>query len=161
MKLARTSFAAVLTLAFAALRAEEFSPTIKPVPEKPAPPPALAPGVDLREVDKPRNTIIRLPSYVVKEDKEPKAPALKERDVLTTKAKIRIAYRDHPGLHFGNLPFFTNDGIAAAMAAEEERLEQKRESYDLVSLLPAGPDAKKAKAIVDQAFARTNFAPSR
>jgi hypothetical protein len=119
-------------------------------------PKAVEPGADLREVDKPRNGIIRLPSYLVQEEK---LPALKPRDMLTPQGGLDLAYRRHPGLRFGNFWIFRNDGIALFMLEEEMRLERQRESYDLVSLLPT-TEAKKTKAMVDQAFSRTDFGPS-
>src|SRR5215216_1868278 len=45
---------------------------------------------DLRDSDKPRNGIIRLPKVMVQ---EPKQPKIKERDLLTPQAKIALAYK--------------------------------------------------------------------
>jgi hypothetical protein len=175
-------FVAVLAASFAGA-AETFSPTLSP-PASPAisadvrpispaiagklagaspkftPPPqgvsrSPEPGTDLREIDKPRNGIIRLPNYIVREEKTPAVKHLEERDILTAKGRLDFVMRRHPGLHVGNL-FGLNDGVALAMAAEQERLERKQETYDLVSLLPVG-EAKKAKAIADAQFARKDF----
>jgi hypothetical protein len=122
-----------------------------------APPPQAEPAADLREADKPRNGIIRLPSYLVQEEK---LPAFKERDLLTPQGRLKLAYQRHPGLHFGNIRIFRNDGIALMMLEEEERLERRQEFYDLASLLPR-PEAKKAKALADEAFARSDFSGTR
>jgi hypothetical protein len=119
------------------------------VPSKPT-----EPLPDLREIDKPRNTIIRLPPYLVPEGKPP--PVLKERELLTPPARRELALKKFPGLRFGSFWIFSNDGIAEAMLREEERLEQKREFEDLASLMrytdPAKHDAVKKE--VDRAFLR-------
>ena len=86
---------------------------------------------DLREIDKPRNGIIRLPKYIVQ---EPKIPAFKERELLTLQGKLNLAYKRHPGLRFGSLPFLSNNGIALFMLAEEEQLERKAEREELYGL---------------------------
>jgi len=123
----------------------KFDATLQKKPAEPA--------VDLREVDKPRNTIIRLPNYVVREEKP---PVFKERELRTPKGRLEYAYQRHPGLRLGSFGIFSNDGIAAAMLAEEERLEKKREFEDLVSLMrftdPAGQENTKRE--VDRAFLR-------
>ena len=105
---------------------------------------------DLREIDKPRNTIIRLPSYLVQEERP---PTFKERELRTPKERVALGYRKHPGLHLGNLWIFRNDGIAAAMIAEEERLERKKEMEDLASLMSIS-EQKTVKPMVEQAFMR-------
>jgi hypothetical protein len=120
--------------------------------------PELAP--DLRETDKPRNGIIRLPDFVVLEDRPVK---IKERDMLTPMAKVKLGYLRHPGLKFGNfLSFlgFNNDGIAAMLVEQELALERKREFYDLVSLLPPA-QAKQAKAMADDAYSGKSFTGAR
>src|SRR5687767_15559235 len=65
----------------AAAQLAAAAPKYESTPAKPA-----EPLPDLRETDKPRNTIIRLPSYLVQEDK---APVLKERELLTPKERVR------------------------------------------------------------------------
>jgi hypothetical protein len=124
----------------------KYTPPAAPAPQVEATP-------DLREVDKPRNGIVRLPSYLVQEEK---LPAFKERELLTPQGRLKLAYQRHPGLNFGNIWIFRNDGIALMMLEEEERLERRQEFYDLASLLPR-PEAKKAKALADEAFSRADF----
>jgi hypothetical protein len=108
---------------------------------------------DLRETDKPRNTIVRLPRYVVQEEKP---PVFKERELLTPQARVKLALAKHPGLHFGSFWIFNNDGIALAMLAEEERLEQKREFEDLAAMTRFSDPATHAtvKREVERAFMR-------
>ena len=101
---------------------------------------------------KPRNTIIRLPEYVVR---DPKVAPVKEREILTGKGRLELARRKHPGVKIGNL-FGLNNGIALAMLAEEERLEQKREFEELAELTRLTDPANhpKIKREVGQAFMR-------
>ena len=128
-----------------AAAAPKFDPAAAAKPAEPAP--------DLRETDRPRNTIVRLPRYVVQEEKP---PVFKERELLTPKARIKLAMAKHPGLHFGSFWIFSNEGIALAMLAEEERLEQKREFEDLAAMTRFSDPATHAtvKREVERAFMR-------
>jgi len=101
---------------------------------------------------KPRNTIIRLPEYVVR---DPKVPSIKEREVLTPSARLALARKRNPGIRIGNL-FGLNNGVALGMLAEEERLERKREFEDLASLTQLSDPANhpRIKRQVEQAFMR-------
>lgn len=120
------------------------------------PPPATAPATapaDLRAVDRPRNTIFRLPQYVVQDEKP---PAFKERHLLTPTGRLSLALQRYPGLRFGSLPFFSNHGLALAMLAEDDRLERKAERDDLVTLLSLPSDRAKARAEVQQTFLRSD-----
>jgi len=137
---------------------EQPSLAAKPVAMQPLAK-TLEPGVDLREVDKPRNTIFRLPDFVATDQKVRRTRPIREIDLMTPRAKIEAMHQKHPGLRV-SLPFLSNDGIALAMYEEEQQLARKRQTYDLVSLLPAGPQAKKARAIADEAFSRADFGPS-
>jgi hypothetical protein len=139
------------TAAKLAVVAPKFD-SVPPKPETTDAPAKPTEPIDLREIDKPRNTIIRLPNYLVQEEKP---SVIKEREVLTPKARLENAYKKHPGLHVGSLPFLSNDGIALFMQQEDERLERKSEFEDLVSLLRFGDPAHAAvKSEVEQAFMR-------
>lgn len=94
-------------------------------PPKPAP---KAPGeeVDLREIDKPRNQIIRLPQYVVREERP---PVFTEREISTTKGLNAIALRRYfsqTGLALNRftVPLFgiSKEAYAQMLYAEDERL---------------------------------------
>jgi len=62
-------------------------------PPEPAPPPKpVEEQPDLREVDKPKNTIIRLPDYVVR---EAKPPVFRERDINTKAGMANIAMKKY------------------------------------------------------------------
>lgn len=124
------------------------APAFKPAEAKPAP----AAPVELPE-EKPRNTIIRLPRYIVEGDRP---PVLKSRDLLTPPAKVALGFKRYPGLHIGSLPFLSNAGWAREMIEEDLALERKREMSDLVSLLPTGPaQDKQVKEAVQQMVSQT------
>lgn len=122
--------------------APKFDPTAATKPATPAP--------DLREIDKPRNTIIRLPEYIVQEQ-EP--PIIKENVIETPKARLERALKKNPGLRFGSFWIFRNDGIALFMQEEDERLERMKDANDLLTLLPAS-EQKQLKPVVDRTFIR-------
>lgn len=132
------------TAAKLAATVPKYDPTPAAQPPEPAP--------DLRATDKPRNTIVRLPPYIVQERK---APALLERDLRTPKARLELALKRHSGLHLGNF-LGSNEWLALAMLAEEERLELKRELEDMADLMRFGDPAThaKVKREVEQAFLR-------
>lgn len=123
-----------------------------PPPSPVATPPAES-AVDLREVDRPRNTIVRLPSYLVREEKP---VILTERELQTPRARLQLALKKYPGLRLGSFWIFRNDGIALAMLAEEERLEQKHYFEELVQLTHFSAPGTKAtvKQAVEHAFMR-------
>jgi hypothetical protein len=79
------------------------------------------------EPSAPRNGIIRLPSYVVRDKK---LPEFKPRELLTPAGRLDLALKRHPGLKFG--PFASlNKGPALQMLAEEEAIERRAELSDL------------------------------
>lgn len=133
-----------------------LAPKFTPPPETPAEPrpPARVPAETKTtdDSDKPRNQIIRLPSYLVQDYR---ISNYKERYILTPQAKIDLQFKKLPGLHIGNL-FGLNQGIAAFMLWEEERLERMREMQDLAGLMSYGPpdEFKKVKREVQKAFIR-------
>lgn len=85
----------------------------KPVEKKQGPAP------ETEEADKPKNDIVRLPNYVVRE-KRP--PVFTERELATPERKADLAIKIHPGLKFGPLASL-NRPIALAMYQEQERLD--------------------------------------
>ena len=112
------------------LNAPKFIPP-KPDGEKaPAPP-------DPRETDKSKNDIIRLPNYIVKEDKPPVFP---NRELLTPEGKLQEALRRRPGFRI-----LASDGVALAMLEEEHHLERVSEMNDLIGILQLGRDAEAIK----------------
>lgn len=110
-----------------------MTPKFAPPPPKPAPKPEedLA---DARELDKPRNGIIRLPTVVVQ---EPKNPVLNERAVNTKKGLETIAVKRYisevdKAMNRFTLPLFGQSVQSRAMAmyAEEERLQNMGDLKD-------------------------------
>lgn len=88
----------------------------KPVVKKMAPDAGL---VDARDADKPKNGIVRLPDYVVRETPP---PVFAKKDLGTTESNTDVAYKIHPGLNAGPLASL-NRPIGLAMYREQERLE--------------------------------------
>lgn len=110
----------------------KFTPKIsapEPKPGEPAPAAPLASQVP----DSPRNSIIRLPQYDVREDK---LPRFRERELLTPEGRAEIALRRHPGLRFGPLAFL-NVRRGLQMLAEEDELDRRREMAELISFQEA------------------------
>lgn len=120
-------------------------------PPKPAEPAAPAAAPDPA---RPRNTIFRLPNYVVQEEKP---PVFKERHLLTPTGRLSLGLKRYPGLRFGSLPIFRNDGWALAMLEEDDRLERKAEMEDLVTLVSLPAERAKAKAEVQKTFLRSDW----
>ncbi|MEO6876463.1 MAG: hypothetical protein ABI222_16730 [Opitutaceae bacterium] len=92
-------------------------PKYNPPPKRPEPKPEEE-QVDLRETDKPKNKIIRLQKYVVK---EPKPPIFRERDLHTKSELTAMALKRHAGLKIGNIGGL-NDPTALFMYEEKQRL---------------------------------------
>ena len=122
---------AISSEAAAALAAA--SPRFDQVPVKPAPKPEEE-KPDLREVDKPKNGIVRLPKMVVR---EPKPPIFTERSISTKKGIEDIAMRRYisdqdRALNRFTLPLFGSSMEARAMEmyAEDERLKNMADLRD-------------------------------
>ena len=129
-----------------ALAAQLASAAPKYAPPSVETKPTDPPPADAREKDQPRNTIIRLPSYVVE---APRVRLPNHRDILTTQGRLSLALKRNPGLHFNPLWFLgSNNGAALGMLEEEYRLERIAEAMDLTSLLsttdPNHPTAQRA-----------------
>jgi len=111
-------------------------PKFAPPPPKPPPKPEEE-LPDLRETDKPKNGIIRLPDFVVQEKK----PAVfRERDVYTKKGLGDLAYRRYisdadRALNRYTIPLFGTSAEARALAmyAEDERLRNMSNLNDAAS----------------------------
>jgi hypothetical protein len=122
---------AISAEASAALAA--VAPRYTPPPPKPEPKPESE-QVDMREVDKPKNTIVRLPKYVVQEQK----PAVfSERAITTDKGLADIAVRRYMSemdraLNRFTIPLFgaSMEARALAMYAEDERLKNMSDLRD-------------------------------
>ncbi|MBS0663204.1 MAG: hypothetical protein JSR48_08050 [Verrucomicrobia bacterium] len=101
---------------------------------------------ELRDEDKPRNGIIRLPDYVVRE-KRP--PVFKEKDLATTGRKTDLGMKRYAGLNFG--PFASlNRPIALAMYQEQERLDNMSDLADDAQTARRSGDKQTANFIMKQ-----------
>lgn len=105
---------------------------------------AAASAPDLRETDRPRNTIIRLPDYVVRQSKE---VIYKEDQFITPEAKLQRTYARHRGLHTGSFWIFKNDLAAKEIQEDDERIERRAALSELLGLLPASADAATERSI--------------
>lgn len=112
------------------------TPTPTPVPE--------TEEQDMRDVDKPKNQIKRLPKYVVHESR----PPIFQKDALLTDAgKVELYIKEHPGLRIGNL-WGLNSSIALAMARDEQRLSAISDLQDTARAMARGGDADESKYIM-------------
>lgn len=109
------------------------SPKYTPPPPRPEPKPEEE-QQDLREIDKPKNGIVRLPKYIVQ---EPKPAVFSERAIHTEKGLTDIAMRRYisdadRALNRFTLPLFgtSKEARALAMYAEDERLKNMSELED-------------------------------
>lgn len=115
----------------------KYNPPPKPHPDEEE--------IDLREVDKPRNNIIRLPKYTVR-DKRP--PVFRERDIYSSKGLAELARRRYltPTFLLLNglrLPLVSASPEEHAMAlyAEDERLANMADLRDTAATLERGGDS--------------------
>jgi hypothetical protein len=130
----------------------KFSPTPPPKPEEDLP--------DLREIDKPKNTIVRLPKYVVV---APRPPIFRERDIYTRQGLANLAMRRYfsetdRALNRFTLPLFSisNSDRALAMYAEDERLKNMADVADNTNMVMKSDAAAgtKMKDAAQQTFIR-------
>ncbi len=132
----------------------KYNPPPKPKPEDA--------DVDLRDVDKPRNGIIRLPRYVVHEKKP---PVFRERDIYTggglaDLAKSRYLTPTYRLLNNVYIPFFSSspEQRAMAMYAEDERLNNISDLTDSAKDVGrADPEAARyLKRVTDETYMRSS-----
>jgi hypothetical protein len=124
-------------------------------PPKPIEPKPEDEAADLRDIDKPRNGIIRLPKYVVS---EPKPPVFRDRDLHTKEEMADLALRRHPGLKAGNL-LGLNQPVALLMYQEQERLDNMADLKDEAKTAKRSGDSAAADYITRET-ARTYLRPS-
>ncbi len=132
----------------------KYAPPPKPKPEEE--------NADLRETDKPRNGIIRLPKYTVRERKP---PVFRERDVYTNQgfadlAKRRYLTPTYRMLNNAYIPFLTAspEQHALAMYAEDERLNNISDLHDAARTVSRSDpnDGEYIKRVSDQTYMRTS-----
>ena len=109
---------------------------------------------DLRDLDKPRNEIVRLPPYLVRERRP---PVFRARDFLDEAGRIALGMKRHPGL--GAFPLSRlNAPTALLMTQEEERLEDMTAFNDLIRTAGVSDPATrdKLKVLWQQTYLRDN-----
>lgn len=79
------------------------------------------------ETERPRNDIVRLPPYDVRQRG---LPIFRERELRTPAGRVDGALKRHPGLKFGSLAFL-NVRPGLKMLAETDALERRREMNEL------------------------------
>lgn len=132
----------------------------EPQPEKKKEEPAD--DVDLREVDKPRNAIIRLPKYIVEGERP---PVFAEKEINTKKGLAELAMKRylstvHQGLNRYHLPAIlggvSNEDLAMQMYHDQERLDAMRDYNEQFSLYRAAgdKDADKLQKEADKTYLR-------
>ena len=116
-------------------------------------------AADLREIDKPKNQIPRLPvvmmrKYVVRESR---LPEFRTRDLYTKAGLIELSFKEHPGLRIGNF-FNLNAKVAYDMMIDEQLYAARQDLVDTVFAMAAGGDPREIdvmqQAILDSAFIR-------
>ena len=107
-------------------------------PPKPPPPPQ--PVVDLRDIDKPKNTIKRLPKYVV-HARTP--PVFREQDVNTPAGLAAIGLKKYGGL---NLSPILNQNIAKQMIQDDERTANMADLTDSANDIARGTKSDAAES---------------
>jgi len=116
----------------------------------PPPPKPVDEDVDLRDVDKPRNQIIRLPKYVV-EGKRP--PVFNDRNLYSPEMLRRLAYKRYASAFSRNVlnryHIFGNLDEAYAMMQYEaaERQNNIAEMEDKVSMYRVSGDNAEADTL--------------
>ncbi len=133
----------------------------KYAPPPPKPPPVPEEDLpDLRDIDKPKNTIVRLPSYIVRESKP---PIFRERDINTKQGLANIAMRRYltetdRALNRFTLPLFhplsllggtSNEDRAMAMYYEDERLKNMTDVADQTNMVMKADPAAGAQLKTD------------
>ena len=127
----------------------KYAPPPKPVEKKPED------DVDLREVDKPKNQILRLPKYIVQEDR----PAVfRERDVNTKQGLSGLAMKRYiteadRALNRYTIPLFAGWSPGSGSATEERALAMYAEDERLQNIADLKADAATAKRAGDKAGA--------
>jgi hypothetical protein len=114
-------------------------------PPTPTPTPAAEP-VDMRDIDKPKNEIHRLPKYVVR---EARPPIFRDRDLYTQTGIIDLYFKAHPGLKIGNI-LGLNDAVAMDMFRDDQRKENMDDLADEAHAMAAGGDFAEGSYILQQ-----------
>ncbi len=122
------------------------------------PPAPAQPEVDLRQVDKPRNDIIRLPEHVVQGEK---SPAFVERALYTQHGLEQLAIQRYLGMQGSNR--LGPKLIAMQMYRDDERLMNMASMKEKIDLYRVSGDTAAARQLQKDAdttyIRRTEFSP--
>ncbi len=126
------------------LGAPKYSPPT-PTPTQPAEP------LDMRDYDKPKNEIHRLPKFVVR---EARPPIFRNQDLLTRDGMLDLTMKGHAGLYFGNI-FGLNanpkpGSPAYQMMVDDQRKENMDDLYDEAHAMSQGGDSAQARYLLQQ-----------
>jgi hypothetical protein len=102
-------------------------------------------ALDARDINKPKNEIKRLPKYVVR---QAQPPIFRKRDLYTKDGQTDLAMSKYPGLSLIPPLSFLNRGVAAEMAAEDERLGNISDLKDTAATMGRGGDAAESQFIL-------------
>lgn len=119
-------------------------------PPTPTPTEAAEPQ-DMRDYDKPKNEIHRLPKFVVR---EARPPIFRNRDLYTKDGMLDLTMKSHAGLNFGNI-FGLNanpkpGSPAYQMMVDDQRKESMDDLLDEAHAMSLGGDSAQARYILQQ-----------
>jgi hypothetical protein len=112
---------------------------------------------DVREADKPKNEIPRLPlalmsRYVVRGTR---LPVFRNVDLFTREGLIDLSFKEHPGLRAGNF-FNLNSGLAFEAAMNDQKMADRSDLTDTAYAMAVGGDPSEAMvlqdSIIDESF---------
>jgi hypothetical protein len=118
----------------------------------PTPAPTPTPEVeDMKDVDKPKNGIIRLPKYVVH---EARPPIFRNKDLFTMDGMLDLTMRRHAGLMFGNILGLNSTNKpgspAYQMMVDDERQDNMSDLLDTAHAMAQGGDFAEGSYILQQ-----------
>jgi hypothetical protein len=113
-------------------------------PPKPPPPPTPEEQqADLRDLDKPKNGIVRLPAYMVH---EPRPTVFREWDLYSKEGLARLALQRYRGL--GLMPFAgMNKLIATELYEADERLQNMADLDATAQAMARGGDKSESEYV--------------
>jgi hypothetical protein len=119
-------------------------------PPTPAPSPTPVPA-DVTDIDKPKNGIVRLPSYVVRESRP---PIFRDRDLFTAQGMLDLTMKRHGGLLFGDFLGLNSNNKpgspAYQMMVDDERKDNMDDLFDTAHAMAQGGDFAEGSYILQQ-----------
>jgi hypothetical protein len=101
---------------------------------------------DMRDIDKPKNEIPRLPQYVVRESRP---PVFRNRDLFTTEGLANLSFKRHPGLLIGNI-LGGNSDVAYQMYLDDQRQANMEDLTDTARAMARGGDTAESEYILKE-----------